>query len=187
MSSRSLIAQLPLVGVFQKGLAADELHGEVRLRAEAGVGRAGFVDLRDARVLQPAERLRFLFEAAQQLRAGKSGLDDLQRDGAARLIPARLRRRRPCRLRRSCGRSGSGRSSCRLRALHPAAANRQLSVHARERRQRGHEGLVWIFHSYGRTDLASARRGGIGPSSAGGVASRNSRSFLDERTGGVVK
>ena len=37
-------------------------------------------------MLQPAERLRFLREAAQQLGAGESRLDDLERDRAARLI-----------------------------------------------------------------------------------------------------
>ena len=67
---------------------------------DAGVGGAGLVDLRDAGVLQPAERLRFLFEAAQQLTADKAGLDDLQGDGAARLLLLGLDTRCPCRLRR---------------------------------------------------------------------------------------
>ena len=41
-------------------------------------------------MLQPAERLRFLLEPAQQFRAGKPGLDDFQRDGAAGLVLFRL-------------------------------------------------------------------------------------------------
>ena len=79
-------AEATAVGVVAQRRTADELHREVRLRAVAGVGRSRIVDLSDARMLQPAERLRFLCEAAQQLGAGQSRLDDLQRHRAAGLI-----------------------------------------------------------------------------------------------------
>ena len=49
----------------RRAAAADELHREVRLRADAGVRDAGLVDLRDAGVLQAAEDLRLVLEAPQ--------------------------------------------------------------------------------------------------------------------------
>ena len=71
-------AEMTAVGVFAQRRTADELHREVRLRLEASVGRAGVVDLGNARMLQPAERLRFLSEAAQQLGTDQSRFDDFE-------------------------------------------------------------------------------------------------------------
>ena len=59
--------QMPGRGVCEERLAANEFHGKVRLWAEPPIGGGGFVDLRDPGVLEPAERQRFLFEAAKQL------------------------------------------------------------------------------------------------------------------------
>ena len=78
--------QVPCIGIFAQGLAVDDLHGEERLEPEPGIGRAGLIDLGDARMLEAAERLGFLLEAAKKFRAGPGGLDDLQRDSAPRLI-----------------------------------------------------------------------------------------------------
>ena len=77
-------------GVCEERLATDKLHGEVRLWAEPTISGGGFVDLRDAGVLESTERQRFLFEAAKQLTADKAGLDHFQGDGAARLLLFRL-------------------------------------------------------------------------------------------------
>ena len=71
--------QMMLFGISSAS-STDELHGEVGLRPETRIGRAGFVDLRDAGMLQPAQRLRLLFETAQQLRGRDAGLDDLEGD-----------------------------------------------------------------------------------------------------------
>ena len=77
-------------GIVPERFTQDELHREMRLRTEAGIGGAGLVDLRDARMLQPAERLRLALEAAQELRVGQAWLDDFQRDDPARVILFRL-------------------------------------------------------------------------------------------------
>jgi eukaryotic-like serine/threonine-protein kinase len=58
--------QLMRFGIFQQRLAADELHGEMGLRAESAIGRVCLMDLRNAGVLQTAERFRFPLEAPQQ-------------------------------------------------------------------------------------------------------------------------
>lgn len=44
--------QMMRVGVVDQRLAMDAFRGEKRLRAEAGVGGAGLVDLRDAGVME---------------------------------------------------------------------------------------------------------------------------------------
>src|SRR5262249_55215852 len=59
-------------------------------RSEAGVGRARLVNLRNARMLQTTEGLRFLLEAAQEFGVGQPGLEDLERNGAPRMILFRL-------------------------------------------------------------------------------------------------
>src|SRR5580704_6410381 len=74
------------VSIFDQRLALDELHGEEGLYAEAGVGAAGFVNLRNARMVEATQRLRLLFKAAQQFRAGPRGPNDLEGDAASRLI-----------------------------------------------------------------------------------------------------
>src|SRR5271169_6748279 len=65
---------------------ADELHGEIRLRPEAGIVRAGFVDLSDARVLQAAQGLGFVLKPPQSFGRAESWLDDFERPAAARLF-----------------------------------------------------------------------------------------------------
>src|SRR5579863_2011894 len=65
---------------------ADELHCDVRLRPEAGIGRVSLVNLRDARMLQASKRLRFLTESAQPLRGSKARLDHFDGHPAARLL-----------------------------------------------------------------------------------------------------
>ena len=72
--------QLMRVGVLPQRLATDELHGKVRLRSEASIRCTGFIDLCDAWVLQPAERLRFLFKAPQ-----KFGINTITGDIARKL------------------------------------------------------------------------------------------------------
>jgi hypothetical protein len=64
----------------------DKLHGKIRLRPEAGIRCACFVDLRNAGVLEAAERLRFLFESPEKIDAGKARLDDLQCNGAPWIV-----------------------------------------------------------------------------------------------------
>ena len=77
-------------GVGEERLATDKFHGEVRLWAGPTISGGGFVNLRDAGVLESTKRQRFLFEAAKQLTADKAGFDHLQGDGAARLLLFRL-------------------------------------------------------------------------------------------------
>ena len=60
-------AQVVRLGIPQQRRALNELHGEIRLRAESAIGGAGFIDLRDAGMVQAAERLGFVLEAPQQL------------------------------------------------------------------------------------------------------------------------
>jgi hypothetical protein len=78
--------QVPRIGIFTKGLAADDFHGEVRLEAKPRIGRASLVDLRDTGVMEAAERLEFLVEAAEEFGAGPGGLDDLQRNSPTRSV-----------------------------------------------------------------------------------------------------
>src|SRR5262245_45523915 len=66
--------------------AMNEFHREVRLRPKTSIGRAGVIDARDAGMLQTTQRLRLLFETAQQLRTCEAGLDDLEGDGPAQMI-----------------------------------------------------------------------------------------------------
>ena len=79
-------AQAVLLGIAAQRHALDKLHREVRLRPEAGIGGARFVDLRDAGMMQAAQRLGLVLEAPQQLRAGQPGLDRLDRHAAAGLV-----------------------------------------------------------------------------------------------------
>src|SRR5215472_3113820 len=51
-----------------------------------GFGVAGFVDLRDTRMLQPAERLCLLLKSAQEFVRNESRLDNLQCDGSTGLL-----------------------------------------------------------------------------------------------------
>ncbi len=78
--------KLFLVAEIDQGPSADELHREEWLLAKAGVLGAGFVDLGDTGVLQPPERLGFLFEAPQQIRARQAGLDYLEGNTAIRIL-----------------------------------------------------------------------------------------------------
>ncbi len=55
------------VAVVEQRLPVHEFHGEVRLAPERGLGRARFVDLGDAGVLQPPQRLRLVLEAANHV------------------------------------------------------------------------------------------------------------------------
>ena len=76
--------QVVRFGIIPRRFAADEFHCEVGLRAKAGVHGTGFVDLSDAGMLQPAERLRFLFKSSYQFVAYQARLDDLESNSAAR-------------------------------------------------------------------------------------------------------
>src|SRR6185295_3031484 len=73
--------QMMFVGIVSQRFAANELHGEVRLRPESGVRRARVIDLRDTGMLQASESLGLLSEASQQFRTRKASLDDFQSDG----------------------------------------------------------------------------------------------------------
>lgn len=70
----------------QQRLAADVLHGEERLWAGRGAGRAGLENLRDSRMLELAEHVRLVLEPALKLGRQESRADDLQRDFAAWLL-----------------------------------------------------------------------------------------------------
>src|SRR5215472_15590352 len=74
--------QLPRSGVDEQRFTADQLHGEIGLRPASAVGGAGLIDLCDTGVLQAAERERLEFETPEQLRAGETRFDHLQRDSA---------------------------------------------------------------------------------------------------------
>jgi hypothetical protein len=74
-----------LLGIPGKRDAADEFHCEVRLRAESGVGGAGFIDLSDAGMLEAGEGLRFEFETAQIPLGGEGRLNDFEGNRAAGL------------------------------------------------------------------------------------------------------
>jgi hypothetical protein len=49
-------AAYDLMAIVPQGGAANKLHGEVGLGAQARIGCAGFIDLRNPRVLQSSER-----------------------------------------------------------------------------------------------------------------------------------
>ena len=78
------------VAVGKQRLPVHQLHGEVRLAPKRGVGHPRVVDLRDAGVLQPAQRLRLVLEAAEHLAGGISRADHLQGHGAMRELLLRL-------------------------------------------------------------------------------------------------
>ncbi len=65
------------VRILDERPATDQLHGKIWLRSGSVVSRAGFVDLRNARMLQLPKRQSFLLEAANQLRISQTGLDNL--------------------------------------------------------------------------------------------------------------
>ncbi len=74
-------------GVVRQGLpAGDELHGEVRLHSGSGIGGARFIHLRNARMVQPCQRVGLLRETPQQARAGPGAFDHFERNDAAGLI-----------------------------------------------------------------------------------------------------
>jgi len=56
------------LGKLNQRLAVDDFHREEGLRAEPGLGGAGFVDLRDAGMVETTEGLEFLFEPAENTR-----------------------------------------------------------------------------------------------------------------------
>ena len=70
--------------VVSERLAADELHGEVRLETDSGVGGAGLENLRDAGMMQARQRVGLALESVQQLRRCDTRLDDFQRDDPVR-------------------------------------------------------------------------------------------------------
>ena len=74
------------IGIPQQRRALNKLHGEIRLRPESGIGGAGFIDLRDAGMVEAAERLGFVLEAPEQLAAGEAGPDHFKSYRAARLV-----------------------------------------------------------------------------------------------------
>jgi hypothetical protein len=78
--------QLMRFRILQQRFSLNELHREIGLRPASGIGSAGFMDLGNARVLQPAKRLRFLLEPPQHLGAGSAGFDDLKCHPAAGLF-----------------------------------------------------------------------------------------------------
>ena len=82
-SRRAAGVEAVAAGVLVQRQAADELHGEERL---AVLGHAGLVDLGDAGVVQPAEDLGLVGEALEQRGRGEAGADDLEGDGAARVV-----------------------------------------------------------------------------------------------------
>src|SRR6516225_12332903 len=65
---------------FEQGCTTYELHRKIWLRPESAVRSAGFVNLRDAWMLERAKRLRFLLEPAEGLRAGETALNYLEGD-----------------------------------------------------------------------------------------------------------
>ncbi len=72
--------------VLQDRPAADQLHREVGLRPGAGLEGARLVDLRDARVLQAPQHVRFVLEAREHLGRRHAGVDHLERHRAARAV-----------------------------------------------------------------------------------------------------
>src|SRR5271168_4396548 len=81
-----LYLETAFLGELNQRLARNELHCEIRLGAEAAVSGPGFVDLRDAGMLQPAQRVGLLFEAAQQLGVRKPRLDDFEGHDPMRIL-----------------------------------------------------------------------------------------------------
>jgi hypothetical protein len=63
--------------------AADEFQSQ---EWPAVLGRAGFVNGGNLRVVQPAEDLRLLGEALEERRRNRAGPDDFQGDGSSRVV-----------------------------------------------------------------------------------------------------
>jgi len=59
------------------------MNSMAKYGCEADIGGAGLVDLRDAGMLESAERLRFALEPFEHLPAGQASPDDFQRDPTA--------------------------------------------------------------------------------------------------------
>ena len=78
--------QMLRISVGPQRLAPDVLHREKWLRTEARVRRTGFIDLRDADVLQSSECLRFEREAAQKVGRCQFRPDDLEGDSPPGMI-----------------------------------------------------------------------------------------------------
>ena len=68
----------------------DVLHREERVFADRRFERAGFIDLRDARMVQPAEDVGFHAETAQPIARDVRGMQDLERDASSRRLLQRL-------------------------------------------------------------------------------------------------
>src|SRR5580704_12073054 len=66
------------IGVRKQRLAMDKFHGEIGLRSDSVVSSARFIDLCDARMLQPSQREQFVLEAADQPGITQTGLDDFE-------------------------------------------------------------------------------------------------------------
>src|SRR5262249_20108390 len=75
--------QFMRIAVVLEGLAANEFQGEMGRRADPRMGGARLKDLRDSGVVQAPERMRLLLKPAHQFRAGKAGIENLERYGAA--------------------------------------------------------------------------------------------------------
>src|SRR5208282_5064581 len=78
--------QFVRIGIFTQWAATNDFHGKVRLGAESGISGSSLVDLRDAGVMEAAERLELPLEAAEDFRAGPGCFDDLQCDATAGLV-----------------------------------------------------------------------------------------------------
>ena len=78
---RHTCTQIELVGVavVDDGWPRHPLHGEIGI---AGFGRAGIVDLRDARMAQSCQGLPLQLEAANETRLAAIAAHELQRDDA---------------------------------------------------------------------------------------------------------
>lgn len=86
-------AEFLFLHLVEQRTAADEFHGEEGLgEGEPGsgleFGDAGFVDGRDAGVLELAEDFGFELEALEDLARADAGCDDLQGHGAVRVFLA---------------------------------------------------------------------------------------------------
>src|SRR5262245_59870137 len=85
--ARTLAVRFHVLG---ERFAPNELHCEVRLRTEAGVGGARLVDLRDTRVLQATEGLRFQLKASDEVGTSQAGVDHFKSDDAMWTVLLRL-------------------------------------------------------------------------------------------------
>jgi hypothetical protein len=78
--------EMILFGELHQRQACNELHCEIRLCAEAGVGSSGFVDLSYPGMLQATKRVGLTFESTQQLGAHKPRLDHFESDDPVGLL-----------------------------------------------------------------------------------------------------